>query len=201
MRMMNDFGNVADGLMDLLNPQICTRHSCREMFFLDEKAEAGCARIHLSSRFPCLHVRQMDKQVFPVLKNQRCADHLVLVYDSGRNAWGLHIFEMTKTVSNSRWRKKILPQFSGGLANAYAISGVLRIPSFSAVTAHCCYRFDGNRTSPVEMKMETGKKAGSDWTEGETFCLEEFPGLPIRKSLLHLDEKSGEMSMGTPLEL
>ena len=201
MRKMSDFGNLADEFMNLLNPQTCSRHSCLEMFFLDEKAEDGCARINLSSRFPCLHVRHMDKWVFPVLKNKRCADHLVLVYDSGRNAWGLHIFEMTTTVSNSKWRDKILPQFSGGLANAYAISGVLQIPLFSSITAHCCYRFDGNRTSTVERKIETGKSAGLDWTEGKTFYLEEFPGLPIRKSLLHLDEESGEMDLGKPLEL
>lgn len=197
---MSDFGSAADALRNLLNPEICVCHAQWEDFSIDETASDGRGQVNLSSKYPCIHVMRMDKHVFPVLKNQKCADHLVLLHDPERNAWSLHIFELTKTVSNSRWQDKILPQFSGGLANAWAISGVLRLPRFSAVTAHCCYRFDGNRTSPVEMRTETGKKAKDNWTEGTTIRLEEFPGLSIHKSLLRLDEESGKLDLEQPLD-
>ena len=197
---MSDFASTVEALRNLLNPEICIFHPKQEKFSLEENSTNGYAEIKLSSKYSCIHIINMDRHVFPVLKNRKCADHLILIHNPENNEWGLHIFEMTKTVSNSTWQEKILPQFSGGLANAYAISGVLQLPRFSAVTAHCCYRMNGNRTSPVEMKMETGKKTKNDWTQGTRIHLDEFPNLPIHKNLLHLDEKSGKLDLKQPLD-
>lgn len=138
----SSFGTVADRYYSELNPDICKFYSAGQTFEIAEEREEGKADIACTTTCACLHISRIDKYCFSVLSGRKCADHLVFLYDASKGTWHLHIFELTKSVSNSVWSTKILPQFRGGLANAYAIAGVLHINGFDRIAVHCGYRTD-----------------------------------------------------------
>ncbi len=193
---MKKFGNTVDQYVRLLNTDLCEVYDAYESFAIMEKKETGYAKVSLSSQYPCLHIRNLEKKTFGLLRNQRCADHAILVFDTTVSKWGLFLFEMTKTVSSKTWTEKIVQQFEGGLLNAYAIAGILHIHEFCSITAYCCYRINKDLQSPYEYKTELGKSAKRDWTEGERFSVEAFPNVLIYKRLLELDKESGEAVIG-----
>lgn len=191
---MIKFNEQTDAFFNLLNQQICEYHQRNSPFTLDEKDKPGEAEVTASTAFDCFHVRYIDKHSFSLLSNQKCADHLLFIYDDHAKRWGLHIFEFTKSMNNSRWENKVIPQFDGALSNAYAIAGVLHIDGFSSITVCCGYRIDTTRVSPAELKRPSGKRAVEDWKELPV-KLPSYPNQTVHKSLVQLDPVTGKASL------
>ena len=168
----------------------CVFHRGGSSFLIEEKKPEGEAKICISSKFDCFHVKG-DKNGFPILRNKKYADYLVLLHDQKSDKWILHIFELTRSVGEEDWEKKIIPQFDGALLNAYAICGVMEITEFDKITAHCAYRRDKNQSSPVRLKNLLGKPAIVPWTYGNTVSLPSFPGMEIAKDLIKLNDSDG----------
>lgn len=155
-----NFNEEIDKQLELLDANICCSYGTGEVFSVREPKPEGYAEVHLTvGSNPCFHVDKIDKNVFPVLACRRCADHLVFVFDPQTEEWTLHIFEMTRSISKTTWEEKILPQFNGGLTNAYAIMGVLR----------CCNGFYGS-TGPLLLpkKQERDIPGTSETPAGRT---------------------------------
>ena len=169
----------------------CVFHEGGSSFLIEEKKQEGEAKINVSSKYDCFHVRE-KKNGFPILRNKKFADYLVLLHDQENNKWILHIFELTKSIGEEDWVKKIVPQFDGALLNAYAICGVMEIPEFDRITVHCAYRRDKNQSSPVRLKNFLGKPAKAPWTYGNTISLPSFPGMKISKDLIKLNKQDGK---------
>lgn len=159
------FNEEIDKQLELLDANICCSYGTGEVFCVRESKPEGYAEVYLTvGSNPCFHVDKIEKKVFPVLACRRCADHLVFVFDPQTGEWTLHIFEMTRSISKATWEEKILPQFNGGLTNAYAIMGVLRCcMDFAEVQVHCCYQKNKSETSPVHLKPLLGEPAPRDW--------------------------------------
>ena len=175
----------------------CVYHVAGTAFVIEEKREGAEAVIEIKSKLNAFHVKG-DQNAFPILRNKKCADYLVFFYDNTKGKWYLHIFEFTKSVDNTSWEEKIVRQFDGGLLNAYAIGGVLKVPEFEEITMHCGYRRDRNMASLVNMKAPLGRPAHNSWTAETTVELPSFPGLKYAKNLIRLNPENGE---GPTLEL
>lgn len=186
--------DVVERRLVLLNSDVCICHPERTPFVIEETRECGKARLTLSFSTPCFHVRDMDQRKFPLIKNQKCADHLIFTYDPNAQTWSLHIFEFKKSVSDAEWYQKILFQLDGGLTNAFAISGILNIVQFESITVYCCYRNNLNLRAPVYLRRPLGTPSRPPWTEGDA-VLPSFPGLKIKKTLIPLNQENGEATI------
>ena len=175
----------------------CQYHKAGECFEISEEHKDGHAKLTVRAVDECFHVKA-DKNKFSLLKNQRCADYIILIFDSGRIAWSLHIIEFTKSVGRTEWEGKIIHQFDGALLNARAIAGVMELPQFDSITAHCAYRFNKELASPATQKSMLGKRATNSWTAGSQITLPSFPEVLIHKKLIKLNEETG---IGLPIEL
>lgn len=185
------FSETIDRRFELLNPDICQYYGSGSSFPVSEEVEEGYARVQIEcAAAPCFHVKQIDKNVFPVLQSKRCADHLIFLFDPRTQSWTLHIFEMTRTISEPNWREKILPQFSGGLTNAYAIMGVLNCADFAEVHVHCCYRRNRSENSSVYLRGSLGEPAPADWLHGPV-RLDGFAEKRIQNEPIKLSEEDG----------
>lgn len=184
------FNTVEDKRFGLLNPDICQYHDKNELFNITETNPEGLAKIAINLNAPCFHIANMDKRAFQVLKTKKCADHLVFVFDKQLKQWDLHIFELKKSISASKWETEIIPQFDGALINAYAISGVLHIDEFKSITIHCGFRINKSLTSTVERKSPLGKRSSDSWLNS-IIELPSFPDKRIDNDLIQLDEKTG----------
>lgn len=193
------FSIEIDERFKLLNADICRFHGAGISFSISETASEGAAEVSIKGgTLPCFHIGQMDKRTFPVLADRKCADHLVFVFDPRTQEWTLHIFEMKKTVSRTKWEKEILLQLEGGLANACAVMGVLRCLGFKEIHVHCCYRRNGDEASPVYQKAELGKPAPRDWLN-EPVVFASFPRITARNAPVKLDENGkGQFDLAAP---
>ena len=187
-----DYSKLFDRLDDS-----CVYHAKGSKFIIEETNEEGKAKIQLSSKYDCFHV-QLDRKVFPILRNQKCADYIVLLYDSEKNDWFLHIFEFTRTVGTNKWKEKIIPQFEGALINAYAICGVMNIPKLADVTVHCAYRNNSDMASPASMKTALGRPVQRPWILGSVVDLLSFKKVEAKKDLIQLEVATGD---GPEIEL
>lgn len=184
------FCEETDKAFERLNPLICKYYEPNHEFFIVEVQQEGKAEIHVRSRYPCFHVQNIDKKRFPVLKPQKCADHLVFQFCPDTNTWSLHIFELTRSIHQGIWESKIIPQFDGALLNAYAILGVLHIWDFSEMYVHCGYRKNKSENSTVDRRAMLGKPAPADWLNGAVM-LPPFPGIRLKNVPIRLDEENG----------
>lgn len=191
-----NFSEEIDKRFELLHIDICPFHEAGEEFSILETNPEGHAEVSITGgSYPCFHVK-MDKKVFPVLACQRCADYLAFVFDPQTEKWTLHIFEMTKSISAAVWEEKILPQFNGGLTNAYAIMGILRCcMDFEEVQVHCCYQRNRSETSPAYLKAPLGKPAPRDWLK-EPVTFTSFPRISAKNVPVKLDkEGNGQFNL------
>ena len=104
-----------------LNPHFYACHPSGATFSIEETKKDGQACLDVTTPLPCIHVQNPDKHPYGLLQLQNCADHIILKYHFDSNTWDIHIFEFKKTITKDRWKKKILPQFHGGLQNTYAV--------------------------------------------------------------------------------
>lgn len=159
-----------------------------------KQKKEGMADISLTISLPSIHIKAIDKHTFDILKQKRCADHLILSYNASQNAWSVHIFELTKTISFSNWTDKILPQLEGAIGNAYAISGILHINSFEAFYLHCGYRRNKSESSTVEFHRPLGEPVEDDWLTAP-INLSAFPEITTQSQPIRLDPETGRGEM------
>ena len=178
----------------LLNKHICKVYLPNDDIHITETANDGIADITFTPHLPCLHICNCDKHHFPLLAQGRCADHILLLYDVNTNQWELHVFELTRTISHSLWSTKIIPQLEGALGDAFAISGVLRIPSFSKTYLHCGYRFNKSETSPIELRAPLGMPIDSDWLT-KPINLPVFSDMTTISAPIKLDPDTGKAQL------
>lgn len=178
--------------MTFLHPEKCHVYPPGTSFSLIEKQAEGHAKIDVVASNSCAHLG-MDKNVFPILSNQRCADHIVFEYVSADNTWNLHIVELTKSISNSIWQTKLCQQYDGALLNALAIAGVLGIElNLSHVKVYSGFRnnksLDGS--SPVELRAPLGVPQPPNW-EHSPAKLPHFPSQKFTHIPVRLNEETG----------
>lgn len=203
------FDKDVDSFAQLLNPKKCVYHAAGESFDLIETKKEGKAKLTVTRMaFPCIYVPKVDDEcTFSLLDEgntgkervRRCADHIVFIFDPGTIRWSVHIFELTRTLSESVWDDKVLIQFTGALVRAYAVAGVLQIQDFHRIYLHCGYRQSSLDASFARHKRPTGKSAPRNYlTEPITlyspFHRERF----TRKTLncpIRLDSGTGEATI------
>lgn len=157
------FSPEIDSLFEILNRNVCEYMDRGKPFTIQETAEDGKAEITILTDCPCLLVRCLDEKgnirSLPFFNQTwkqvtQCADHLLFLLDTERQAWSLHIFEMKRSPDSKKWAH-ILRQFNGAMIRSYAIAGALRIPDFASVHLHCCYRRD--MSSLAKLRRPPGK--------------------------------------------
>lgn len=184
------FNTAEDERFGLLNPDVCQYHDKNELFDIIETSPGGQAKIAINLNAPCFHIANMDKRAFQVLKTKKCADHLIFAFDKQLEQWDLHIFELKRSISASKWETEIIPQFDGALINAYAISGVLHIDDFKSITVHCGFRINKSVASTVERKSPLGKPSSDRWLDSK-IVLPSFPDKRIDNNPIQLDVQTG----------
>lgn len=145
-----------------------------EQLELDEKSEAGEARLKLQIENPCILFRNLEKRKLQYFKNKKCADYIM--YECTNNGWKLHVFELKRTVTETEWDKMKL-QYKGAMQNALAIAGFLEIPiQLEKVRVYSVYRNDkiNDYVNPVRIRermyrsrMEKSEilEERSDWND------------------------------------
>lgn len=155
---------VEDRLKNWIRPDWFTRITgqvCVEEHMGDERVKLT---IHAQDAWM---FRPEGNDRFPYLKNQKCAD--IVILERKADHWILHIIECKRSVSDSRW-VRIKEQFEGALLRIQAILGVLGIQEWSEVKFYTAYEngFDPLRTkNPALLKNITGKSSLLDWDSGK----------------------------------
>ncbi len=200
------FTKELDPFFDLLDPKKCIYYGPGQSFDLIEKKKGGEAKITVkSTAFPCFYVPNADDFCRFLLLNEdavtgrervrRCADHMVFVYDPGTGRWSVHLFELTKSVSQSVWEEKVLVQFTGALIRACAVAGVLQIHGFLHLYLHCGFRNSAASANFAEKRRRLGKAAPSDWQNDSVILYAPFHGKEFQQILkncpLQLDRDTG----------
>ncbi len=119
--------------LPLLKRDNCYCTKADEDICLEEPNSEGYARITITHKNPCIVIKNMDKNCFPLLSHQKCCDHLLI--EEKQSSYVLHIIEMKKTLTMRMWNPKMVPQFQGGWQHALLVAGILHIPNFSDI--HC----------------------------------------------------------------
>lgn len=175
----------------LLDSEICEYMPKGTPFMIGESSESGKAAIDITPECPCFSVRCLDDRnnirSLPFFNKTwtavtQCADHIVFLFVDGN--WILHVFECKRTPTEKKW-EKILKQFSGAVIRAYAVAGVLRIPEFSGVHLHCCYR--KNKSSLATLKTLPGKPAPKDYLKAP-ITLDSYPELAVKNQPIELNQ-------------
>lgn len=184
----------------VLNHEVCKCYNSGSTFKMEEKREAGKATIEITTSCPCIHVRDMDDRKFKLLVLQKCADHIVFKYDSENDSWDLHVFELKKTISRSKWNNEITKQFEGALMNAYAISGILHIANqdIRNIYVHCGYRRNTTAESLIENKLLVGESARDVNWLNESLVFDYLPERTIGNVAIQLDKENGHGSFSLP---
>jgi hypothetical protein len=159
-------------------------------FVLTETKEDGRAEYHLSLSRPSLLLKKLDKWGFDWLKQGKCADYVVLEpMDDG--AWGLHIFEFKKTMTQNAWFHAI-EQFKGAYIRAEIIAAFLGF-KIGKVTVISCFRedrFSQYTETAIQRARIANEKTRSlfrNWNK-EDFVLDCFNGVTCVNKKIHLDE-------------
>lgn len=192
------FGTYTPFFNKLLNPNFCEYMPKGMPFKIEETNKDGKAVITITPEFPCFAVRNLDdkaqitKMTFLHESHKgdgnkykavsKCADDAVFLFVDGN--WILHIFEFKKSQSTIDW-DEVKYQFSGGVVRAYVIAGVLRIPEFSDVHLHFCYR--KNKSSPATLKTLPGKPAPKNYLKAP-ITLDSYPELAVKNAPVELNQ-------------
>ena len=195
------FGPAEDELFQILNPNVCEYMQAGKPFCIEEKDDNGKAEIVITPECPCFVVRCMDEKArirsLPFFNQTwkavtQCADHVVFLFDDANKNWILHVFEMKRAPDLEKW-KHILQQFNGAMVRSYAIAGALRIPEFSEIHLHCCYRKD--MSSPAKLKALPGESAPKDFLKAP-ITLVSYPKLPVKNA--GVSQKEGKIANKAP---
>lgn len=187
------FDANVDHALQFLNQDICKCYHAGSEFSIVETKKDGEACVHVMTAFPCIHIRDADKRHIEFLDLKKCADHIVLKYDQHSDVWDIHIFELKRTISKTKWEETIIPQFHGGLVNTYALCGILHIQPqhIRRIYAHCGYRRNISLTSLVEQKIPLGESVqNTKWLE-DPFTLDYMPNQKIVNIAIRLSEEDG----------
>lgn len=143
--------------IDLLR-QDCVEVSDKQ-FILTEKNEGGAAELRIELQHPGVLFRSLEKRKLQYFKNSKCADYIL--FENRGESWVLHVFELKRTVTDSKWEEDIKNQFRGAMQNALAIAGFLGIyiepPQIKLYTAYRIDRID-NEANPVKLRLKLQEK-------------------------------------------
>ena len=149
--------------IDLLH-QDCIDDSDKQLI-LTEKCKQGAAELQLDLQYRCILFKNLDKHKLGYFKNEKCADYIV--FENIDKSWFLHIFELKRTVTNSKWEEDIKDQFRGAMQNALAIAGFMGISiELSKTRLYTAYRYDKINDVANPVKLRTGlHEKGSERTQ------------------------------------
>lgn len=189
------FNQDVDHSLTFLNQDLCKYYPADVVFFVEEKTTSGNAKIAVTSPLPCIHVRDVDNNRYSLTRLAKCADHIILKYDPVHNIWDLHIIELKRTISKTKWENTIIAQFHGALINAFALCGVLHIPSqdIRDIYLHCGYRRNSSSYSLADQKIFLGssaKDSGGEWLS-KPIMLDYLPNRLLYNQAIKLDEATG----------
>ncbi|MCL6455145.1 MAG: hypothetical protein K6T78_16190 [Alicyclobacillus sp.] len=122
-------------LVQVVNPTQQTAE-----IIVEEKSDSGRACIHVGVQHLCLCFHQIDKKRFEYVKEQRCADSVVMEIPPD-NPWRLHIFELKKKIGHNNLIQ-IMKQFQGAFLRALALAGILDLGKPDSIICYAGFRED-----------------------------------------------------------
>lgn len=130
---------------------------------LEEKKTDGEAKLLLQLQNPCILFSKLEDKKLRYFKNQKCADYIL--YEWKENSWGMHIFELKRSVGFSSW-EQIKEQAKGAMQNGLAIAGFLGIQvSLENTYLYSVYRNDkiNDYANPGKLRYQMNKRDSTEY--------------------------------------
>lgn len=170
-----------------------------KQFILTEKNEEGVAELCIETHYPGVLFRNLEKKKLEYFKNNKCADYIL--FENRGKSWILHVFELKRTVTDSKWEEVIKNQFRGAMQNALAIAGFMGISiKPSQIRLYTAYRIDriDNEANPVKLRLSLQEKnlkgkisKTSDWDK-EKVQIDYLDCTCLRHTRIALEPESGK---------
>ena len=167
-----------------------------KQFVLTEKSKQGVAELQMNLQRPCILFVNLEKKKLQYFRNGKCADYIL--FENRADSWILHIFELKRTVTGSKWEDEIKGQFRGAMQNALAIAGFLGIPiEMSHTRLYTAYRNDkiNDMANPINLRSglhekgakEISARGNCDWNK-EKIRIDFLDTACLRHTRIPLDD-------------
>lgn len=151
------FGEAIDKRIALLDANLFI--VSENQMILDEAQPEGRSELNIRLVNPTIAFKKLKDKRLKYFICQKSADHIL--FQMRDDGWVLHIIEMKKTVTSSKWYTEIKEQFKGAILNGYSISGFLGI-QLKEIFCHTAFREDKIQPSKladiIEFKRPLGEK-------------------------------------------